>query len=283
MWQEEHFSKYAHSERLMMDFREVLSHCDLHDIGFIGAPWNFDNKRKGDQNVKVRLDRAVASPSWSTLFSGHRPCHIISSRSEHCPILLTADEASGCRSYKPIRRYEVVWEREPSLAAAVEEAWSRRIPGSGLGAIEESLNDIMKNLQRWRKTHFKSIPKELERKRDMLAVLRPLTDDASVAARIGLEKEMDELFYIEEIMWMQRSRVAWLREGDRNTKYFHRRASWRRRKNRIRRLKREDGTWTSDTGEMENMTRDFFQKLYTQEDFIQPAPVIDTMRSCIDA
>jgi hypothetical protein len=204
----------------MMDFHEVLSHCDLHDIGFIGAPWTFDNKRKGDQNAKVRLDRAVASPSWSTLFSEHRL-----RRSDHCPILLSADEASGCRSNKPIRRYEVVWEREPSLAAAVEEGWSRRIPRSDLGAIEESLNDVMRNLQSWRKTHFKSIPKELERKRAMLEELQSLTDVARVAARIGLEKEMDELMYREEILWMKCSKVAWLREGDCNTKYFHWRAS----------------------------------------------------------
>jgi hypothetical protein len=62
MWQEEHFSRTRRSERLMMDFREVLSHCDLHDLGFIGTPWTFDNKQRGDCNVKVRLDRAVASP-----------------------------------------------------------------------------------------------------------------------------------------------------------------------------------------------------------------------------
>jgi hypothetical protein len=43
MWQEEHFSQTARSERLMMDFREVLLHCDLYDIGFVGTPWTFDN------------------------------------------------------------------------------------------------------------------------------------------------------------------------------------------------------------------------------------------------
>jgi endonuclease/exonuclease/phosphatase family metal-dependent hydrolase len=52
MWQDEHFSKTRRSERQMMDFREVLSFCDVHDLGFTGVPWTFDNKQKGDRNVQ---------------------------------------------------------------------------------------------------------------------------------------------------------------------------------------------------------------------------------------
>jgi hypothetical protein len=233
MWQEEHFSHTSRSERLMMDFREVLYHCDLHDIGFIGTPWTFDNKQKGDRNVKVRLDRAVATPTWSALFPDHRLHHIVSSRSDHCPILLSADHVTNWHPGVPIRRYEIVWEREPSLPAAIEEAWSRRIPGRDLGDVASSLRHVMDNLHDWRKTHFKSVPKEIEKKRAELEKLRELTDGPSIATRLGPEKEMDELLYREEIIWMQRSRVAWLREGDRNTKYFHRRASRRRQKNKV--------------------------------------------------
>jgi hypothetical protein len=70
----------------------------------------------------------------------------------------------------------------------------------------------------------------MEKKREQLDSLNHLTDDATLARKSVLLKEMDELLYREEIMWMQRSRIAWLWEGDKNTKYFHRRASWRRKK-----------------------------------------------------
>jgi hypothetical protein len=75
--------------------------------------------------------------------------------------------------------------------------------------------------------------------------------------------------------------IAWLHEGDRNTKYFHRKASSRHKTNRIQKLKRGDGTWTSDTREMEGMARDFFQNLYTCEDDTNPDIVTSLMRECV--
>jgi hypothetical protein len=56
-----------------------------------GVPWTFDNKQQGDRNVKVRLDKAVASPAWSAMFLEHRLHHLVSSRSDHCPILVFSD------------------------------------------------------------------------------------------------------------------------------------------------------------------------------------------------
>jgi hypothetical protein len=266
----------------MRDFRDTLSFCDLHDMGFVGTPWTWDNKQKGERNVKVRLDRAVANPAWSTSFPDYMVRHISSSRSDHTPLLMSIEQAQNCRTNRPIRRYEVSWEREPSLVAEVEEAWSRRLPVHDLGAINSSLKDVMGGLYNWKAAHFKYLPKEIEKKRAKLEELHGRDDETSNMECLQLTKEIDELLYREEIAWHQRSRVTWLREGDQNTKFFHRQASKRQKKNKIRKLRRADGSWTMDSNEMEKMASDFFQKLYRKDESVNPEGVTNLVQEVID-
>ena len=76
LWQSEHFSVSKRSEKQMADFREVLSWCNLHDLGYRGPGWTFDNKQEGRRNVKARLDRGVATPCWSNRFQNAQVEHI---------------------------------------------------------------------------------------------------------------------------------------------------------------------------------------------------------------
>jgi hypothetical protein len=43
-------------------------------------------------------------------------------------------------------------------------------------------------LYSWKREHFKSIPKDIEKKRAQLEALQEASDEASVAARTGLKK-----------------------------------------------------------------------------------------------
>lgn len=65
---------------------------------------------------------------------------------------------------------------------------------------------------------------------------------AQLECRMRLLREIADLMSIEEIYWKQRSWVLWLVEGDRNLMFFHQRASGRKRKNTIRKLKDEEDT-----------------------------------------
>jgi hypothetical protein len=115
MWQHEHFSASRRGEKQMRDFRDVLSECNLHDLGYHGLPWTYDNKRDGSKNVKSRIDRAVACPTWSNAFPEASVQHNASFRSDHLPILLNLFNAENFRTVKQCHKYEAYWEREPSM------------------------------------------------------------------------------------------------------------------------------------------------------------------------
>jgi hypothetical protein len=63
---------------------------------------------------------------------------------------------------------------------------------------------------------------------------------------IKINDRLVELYHREEVMWRQRSLIDWLSEGDKNSKFFHQRASMRRRKNLIKTLARDDGQLTDN-------------------------------------
>jgi hypothetical protein len=56
--------------------------------------------------------------------------------------------------------------------------------------------------------------------------------------------------------------VQWLAEGDKNTKFFHHKANYRRKKNKIERLVRPNGTVCENAIELEEMAHDFYEDLY---------------------
>ena len=67
----------------------------------------------------------------------------------------------------------------------------------------------------------------------------------------------------EEILWHQRSKIHWYREGDRNTKLFHDRAFDKRKKNTILGLWNYEGKWCDDKGSILATTLAYFEKIYT--------------------
>jgi hypothetical protein len=95
----------------MADFREMLDFCELRDVGFSGVPWTYDNKKSWNRNVKVHLDRGVASQEWLNRFFDAAVTHLTSPCSDHCPLLLRVQKeevlpGGGKQSY-----YEIMWER----------------------------------------------------------------------------------------------------------------------------------------------------------------------------
>ncbi|XP_028769504.1 uncharacterized protein LOC114726963 [Neltuma alba] len=126
-----------------------------------------------------------------------------------------------------------------------------------------SVSSFTEKLRQWDREVYGNI----NRKKDHL--YRQLDDLNRKIAAIGwsehLEKlrnelwmELEEILSQEEVMWIQFSRCKWYHHGDRNTRYFHSMASYRKRQNRIEALQLDSGEWSYDAAEIMNVGRIFF-------------------------
>ena len=79
----------------------------------------------------------------------------------------------------------------------------------------------------------------------------------------NVRRELNGLLDDKEIFWGQRAKVHWLKEGDRNTKFFHAQASKRRKQNMITRIWDKFGRWCEDKDSIANAAVTYFEDIYS--------------------
>lgn len=90
-----------------------------------------------------------------------------------------------------------------------------------------------------------------------------------------LQNEVNKWLEKNKLMWKQMSKVLWLRERDRNSKYFHMKASMRRHKNRFCWLQNYLGEWV-EGHRIEELVTSYYQSMFKtvgsigNMDFLEP-------------
>ena len=74
---------------------------------------------------------------------------------------------------------------------------------------------------------------------------------------------------LEEVSWRQKSRIQWLKEGDKNTKFFHRTANANCRNNFIESMTYGKLKWETQDEFREGIV-DFYQDLYSKREHWRP-------------
>ncbi|WJX78361.1 hypothetical protein P8452_61592 [Trifolium repens] len=236
----------------------AVNDCDLTDIPINGYPFTWFKSSGTERMIEERLDRALASSDWLEKFPNATLRNILSSHSNHSPILLHCSPVVK-HSYKHDFKFENSWLLEEDVGEVVQEGWN---DGNGL-ELTHRLTHCADKLQRWgrrKKGRFKEAIQEHEAEMERL---RNKHDSASVARFQEANHQHAKILIQEEAFWKQRAKMHWLKEGDLNTKFFHMSATARSKFKKIGKLTNDEDEIITGQQNLCGVAQKYFHELFT--------------------
>ncbi|KAL4313838.1 hypothetical protein AHAS_Ahas15G0025100 [Arachis hypogaea] len=214
------------------------------------------------ERVFKRLDRGLANAEWRRRYMNARVDILPRVNSDHHPLLVNLTPGMRLLGERPFR-FEVMWKTHPSFNEFIEKTWTNDTP------LPRALESLTEALKSWNLEVFGNV---FRKKRTILNRLAGIQKAPTYGRNPHLEKlerdlsrELDQILNQEELLWLQKSRQQWIVDGDRNMKFYHTKTAIRRRKNRILKLRRGDGSWCEEQQELKDMAVSFYSSLYKEE------------------
>ncbi|XP_056850940.1 uncharacterized protein LOC130500203 [Raphanus sativus] len=125
----------------------------------------------------------------------------------------------------------------------------------------EHIFSCRKALSEWRRQNNINSAKLVEELKEKVEGLYA-DDNATTEEIAAVLKELSDALKAEEMFWKQKSRVFWLREGDRNTEFFHALTKQRRARNKITQLLDENGNIVKDEEGLVAIATSYFRQIF---------------------
>ncbi|KAL6343127.1 hypothetical protein AAG906_019670 [Vitis piasezkii] len=255
----------------MRRFSEIIEDLELKDVPLVGGPFTWNG---GVNNQAFsRLDRFLFNEGWDNHFGDVRQCVLPRPVSDHFPILL--DVGGGRRGPSPFR-FENMWLKVEGVKELMKSWWEGvSFNGSASFILAEKIKVLKAKLKEWNRDSFGRI----ELRKNVALEQVQFWDAREKISRLNLEElearkeareEYKKWVLLEEISWRQKSREVWLKEGDRNTGYFHKMANAHRRRNNVDRIK-INGAWCIEENEIREGIGNAFKVLLSSSGDWRPS------------
>jgi len=191
---------------------------------------------RGDGRSMSHIDRILLSENWCLTWPTCFQLVVSRGLSDHCPLVLPIDTQNW--GPKPVRMLKC-WADFPGYDAFVRETWSSlQISGWGGYVLKEKLKLMKLALKDWHQRYSQNLLARILTLKDNIASLdlkgeSTALSDGEIQELHGLSENLFSLSRINSSICWQQSRVQWFKEGDANSKFFHRVMSGRRSRNAI--------------------------------------------------
>uniref|UniRef100_A0A453RSW6 Endonuclease/exonuclease/phosphatase domain-containing protein n=1 Tax=Aegilops tauschii subsp. strangulata TaxID=200361 RepID=A0A453RSW6_AEGTS len=249
------------AQSCMDNFRASFVNCALCDIGYEGDKFTRRNHNKEyDTYICERLDRATANAKWCELFPEFSVLNGNPRHSDHRPVIVDTEgdkkaRPSGDRGF----RFEAWWLQEEGCSEEIQGEWEESWMNGG-GGVAGAMEEVAGRMKKWNKEVVGELECRLKKGRAGLerCMKQPVSEHkVREEARLRcVVRDMEEKKYTKA---KQRTHITWLKHGNRNTRYFMVFASARKKSNRVKKLRREDGSILEEGPELNNYIRSFFR------------------------
>ncbi|WJZ97308.1 hypothetical protein VitviT2T_015918 [Vitis vinifera] len=161
-----------------------------------------------------------------------------------------------------------MWLQHPSFKENFRNWW-RGFQGNGWEGHKfmRRLQFVKAKAKEWNKLSFGVLNEKKKSILKDLANLDAIEQDGGLTSELlgqrALRKgELEDLILREEIHWRQKARVKWVKEGDCNSKFFHKVANGRRNRKYIKSLENETGLVLNNAVSITEEILLYFEKLY---------------------
>lgn len=136
--------------------------------------------------------------------------------------VLSSNQAQASKQGK-YWRYERWWHTLLDFTTHLYQRWRQYRPYNSPCNWQQNTQKLLRSLHYWSQSHNGNL-----RYRKLWDQLSAAETHNDVAAKDLLSKQLDSALKQNEIYWHQRLRINWLNYGDRNTTYFHKKATLRK-------------------------------------------------------
>ena len=237
-------------------FRDMAKSCKIRELRSSGNVPSWGGWREMVW-VQCRLDRCFGNDEWFNLFPRSSVEYGDMWGSDHRHILI-----GFVLEQRELKRGRFYLDNRLLHRQGFEEVVAQGWGNSGDPVcIMDRISKVRRGISRWKKSSdLNSHERILRLKAALEKEVSKLYPIRAVLKRI--KKQLAEAYMEEERFWRQKCREEWLREGDRNSKYFHNVVKGKKVKNRLLMLFDEFGNEHFSEGSKGNIAAEYFRELF---------------------